>query len=324
MADKITNMALNLKLQRESTWARKISITKQCERVHVMAVGDQVDPLWNKVQPNLKNILKEEADNHWKNIVEPLLNQGETAKLLEACNSDLSWKSIMFSVPKGVLKFAINASIDTLPSFTNLKQWGKRLFDNCPLCKRKGSLLHILNNCQIMLERYLWRHNNIIRILLSTFKDSDIFKQGELKLFADIENATVGGGTIPPNIIVTPQKPDIVIYWPKDKRVILFELTVPFETNIGKAHETKINRYSSLVTDITDNGYECNLIAVEIGSRGLIDTDNKNRLTRLLKQLKTGTKFPHFKGQVSKSALLSSYAIFNSRHEPTWNVQELI
>jgi hypothetical protein len=100
-----------------------------------MAVGDQVDPLWNKVQPNVKHILKKEADNHWKNIVEPLLNQGEMAKLLEVCNADISWKSIMFAVPKGVLKFAINASMDTLPSCANLKQWGKDSSTTVPYVK---------------------------------------------------------------------------------------------------------------------------------------------------------------------------------------------
>ena len=57
-------------------------------------------------------------------------------------------------------------------------------------------------------------------------------------------------------------------------RVILFELSVPFEPNINKAHCTKSDRYSSLVSDINEVGFNCSLVAVEIGSRGLIDTDN--------------------------------------------------
>ena len=36
------------------------------------------------------------------------------------------------------------------------------------------------------------------------------------------------------------------------------------------------------------------------------------------------TKSPYFKVQLSKSALLSSYAIFHSRHELTGSIQELI
>ena len=163
----------------------------------------------------------------------------------------------------------------------------------------------------------MWRHNNIIRIVLGIFRESECFKSGNLEIYADIENNTVGGGTIPPDIIATAQKPDIVLYWRKDKRIILFELSVPFEPNISKAHLTKIDRYSSLVSDICDVGTECSLIAVEIGSRGLIDADNKNRLIRLLKLLKISTKYTEVKNQIS------SYSIYNSRFEPKWSVQNI-
>ena len=145
-----------------------------------------------------------------------------------------------------------------------------------------------LNNCQNMLDRYLWRHNNLIRIFLSVFQESRCFQNSSIQMYADIENYTIGGGTIPPNVIATSQKPDIVLYWPTDKRVILFELSVPFEPNINKAHCTKLDRYSSLVSDIIDAGFDCSLVAIEIGSRGLIDTDNKNRLTRLSKDIQLG------------------------------------
>ena len=118
------------------------------------------------------------------------------------------------------------------------------------------------------------------------------------------------------------KKTDIVLYWPSDKRVIL--LSVPFEPNITKAHTIKQNRYASLVSDIIDNGYECSLYAVEVSSRGLIDTDNKSRMTRLLKHLNIKSKLSELKNQTSKSALISSYAIFNAKSEPTWNITECI
>ena len=143
-------------------------------------------------------------------------------------------------------------------------------------------------------------------------------------MYADLENHTIGGGTIPPNVISTSQKPDIVIHWPTDRRVILFELSVPFEPNIRNAHRTKLDRYSSLVSDIIDAGFDCSLVAIEIGSRGLIDTDNKTRLTRLSKDLQLPIKFSDLKNQLIKSVLMSSYSIFNARHKPSWNVNEII
>ena len=37
----------------------------------------------------------------------------------------LIWKSFMWDIPQGVLKFAINAGINTLSSAKNLKRWQK-------------------------------------------------------------------------------------------------------------------------------------------------------------------------------------------------------
>ena len=124
---------------------------------------------------------------------------------------------------------------------------GRRLFDNCPLCKGKGTL----HNCQNMLDRYLWRHNNLIRIFVSTFQESKLFTVIPIfKCMPIWKIIPLEGGTIPPNVISSSQKPDIVLYWRTEKRVILFELSVPFEPNINKAHCTKSDWYSSLVSDI--------------------------------------------------------------------------
>jgi hypothetical protein len=60
--------------------------------------------------------------------------QGNLFSLLQAESEGITWKSYMWNLPRGVLKFALNASIDTLPTFTNPKKWGKRAFVNCHLC----------------------------------------------------------------------------------------------------------------------------------------------------------------------------------------------
>ena len=48
---------------------------------------------------------------------------------------------------------------------------------------------------------------------------------------------------------------------------------------INKAHCTKTDRYSSLASDIYNAGFNSSLVAVEIGSRCLIDIDNKKKQT---------------------------------------------
>ena len=61
------------------------------------------------------------------------------------------------------MKFVLNASIDTLPQKTNLKQLGKLTNDKC-FCGLSQTLNHVLNCCRICLDqgRYTYRHDNIL------------------------------------------------------------------------------------------------------------------------------------------------------------------
>ena len=62
------------------------------------------------------------------------------------------WKSYMFDMKKGTLKFLLNASIDTLPTDANLVNWNKKTSDKCVQCKCRESTLHILNACKVLLD----------------------------------------------------------------------------------------------------------------------------------------------------------------------------
>ena len=63
------------------------------------------------------------------------------------------WRSYLWDVPQGVLKFAINAGLITLPSLDNLKRWGKRVSNSCPFCGNIQTLLHILSNCDVAFDQ---------------------------------------------------------------------------------------------------------------------------------------------------------------------------
>ena len=47
--------------------------------------------------------------------------QGDYLALIIEEGDCITWKSYMWDVPKSVLKFAINAGVNTLPSHDNLK-----------------------------------------------------------------------------------------------------------------------------------------------------------------------------------------------------------
>jgi hypothetical protein len=116
----------------------------------------------------------------------------------------------------------------------------------------------------------------------------------------------------------TAQRPDLVIVDNSAKSIHIVELTVPLETNIQTAHERKMSKYQNLQSDIIQNGFKCYLNCLEIGSRGLVTTDNVERL-------RTAFRFAGAKltkslvKEISQLALISSYTIWNARNDPQWD-----
>ena len=110
----------------------------------------------------------------------------------------------------------------------------------------------------------------------------------------------------------------LFLYNEKTKKAIIAELTVPFEPNIPKAHEIKQSRYAGLLSDLNRAGVNTSLVCFEIGSRGLITQDNVARIRSILKF--KGVSFKKkISRDISKLALLGSYAIWNSRKEAIWD-----
>ena len=106
---------------------------------------------------------------------------------------------------------------------------------------------HLLSNCKEALDRFEWRHNNILHYLQSLFTSQ---QQEGVEIYADLEGHRVNGVTIPADVAMTAQKPDLVIINRKAKEVKLIELTVPWDTsaNIQAATTRKAERYKELPT----------------------------------------------------------------------------
>ena len=88
--------------------------------------------------------VQDRVDNFWKEKVGLYIMQGDYLALIMEEGNCVTWKSFMWDIPQGVLKFAINAGINTLPTLDNLKRWGKRTNDRCPFCGNIQTLLHVL------------------------------------------------------------------------------------------------------------------------------------------------------------------------------------
>ena len=71
-----------------------------------------------------------------------------------------------------------------------------------------------------------------------------------------------------PHVAFTELRSDITIFSNKLKRVILIELTCPFEENMEAWHNFEVNKYMPLKSVIEYNGWSVDLFAVEVGARG--------------------------------------------------------
>ena len=121
--------------------------------------------------------------------------------------------------------------------------------------------------------------------------------------------------------MTTSQRPDLVIVNEKEKQIIIFELSVPWDSNISSAHIYKVNKYSALKLDLQAAGFDTFIFCCEVSVRGQISKSNKSQLkTFLFKSTDhPKSKFKTFINNISKAALLGSFTIFNARNEPSWN-----
>ena len=243
--------------------------------------------------------------------------QGDFAKLLTEEKENVTWKSIIHNVPRGVLSFALNSTTNTLTTPDNLRRWGKRMVSVCPLCGNHGTLEHILNFCSVSLTqgRYTWRHNSVLNHITNMILQN---KPSNLEVFCDISGFDINGGTIPPDVLVTQSRPDLVLLNRQEKSICLLELTCSFERNSEAANVRKSLRYTSLKSDLEERGYKCFLVPFEVGSRGYIFKSTKSNIFNIFTTMKISANHRHCIKNMSKISLLASYTIFHAYTQPTY------
>ena len=77
-------------------------------------------------------------------------------------------------------------------------------------------------------------------------------------------------------------RPDIVWWDDNLKFLTIFELIIPFQTNIDSALWYKHGKYSDLMQSTIDMGYKFKLVTLEVGSQGLINPSGFAQLKELL------------------------------------------
>ena len=207
-ADPKVQAVLDAKVSRESEWSRKMSLVNAavCEKYVEAAQGND----WLTIKRKIKQTLQSKQRDLWRDKIQSLVFQGDFLKLVALEGGDLTWRSIIFDFPKGVLSFLTRAAINSLPTSDNLKRWGEKLNTQCKLCGNHETLCHILNSCLKALnqERFNYRHDSVINYLVSVIQRE---KKDCIEFYADLPGLTINGGTIPSDNVVTVERPDIVI-----------------------------------------------------------------------------------------------------------------
>ena len=187
--------------------------------------------------------------------------------------------------------------------------WNERKKESdptCPLCNEKPQTLeHILSSCKTALanRRNTWRHNSVldelVRIIQNLMmpesnKSTQKFVTEGVKIYVGSKKST-SHWAIPgqnllglddnwkvsadlpgwcndyPKIISNKGlRPDIVLFSKENSKVILVELTIPFESQQEQSHDYKTSKYEDLKKELEKEGYSITVKAVEIRARGFV------------------------------------------------------
>ena len=121
----------------------------------------------------------------------------------------------------------------------------------------------------------------------------------------------------PPSIWTTSERPDIVIFSPLSKQVIILELTSPAEENMEKWREQKMTKYEKLVEQIRHGtSWKPHLFTVEVGARGFVS----KRACHVWSRLGLSAKDGHtLNKDLSRMAIRCSHFIWICRDTFAWS-----
>ena len=112
---------------------------------------------------DVKSLVSVEENGKLVEHVQTLVKQGKFLELSKYEQNYVTWKSYIYDLPKGTVKWLLNESLDTLLTKVNLKLWGKVTNMKC-FCGQRQTLNHILNCCVVRLNQgsYTYRYDSML------------------------------------------------------------------------------------------------------------------------------------------------------------------
>ncbi|XP_078574196.1 uncharacterized protein LOC144860709 [Branchiostoma floridae x Branchiostoma japonicum] len=208
-------------------------------------------------------------------------------------------------------------------------------------------MAHILSSCKVALAqgRYRWRHDKVLSTIASILeverrkkrhveaKRAPVMafvREGEKSRRPATERAAssilqkarawelkvdLGRRLHFPSVVQTNLRPDAVLWSEEGKKIILIELTVPWEERCEEAHERKASKYHDLLQCCREKGWQSWLFPVEVGCRGFPAQSTWKLLTALGI---TGRARKNAVRSIGETAEAASCWVWRKREEVSW------
>jgi len=244
-----------------------------------------------------------------------------------------TWNRLLLGCNPGQFSFILRAASDTLPTSVNLKRWHIQCGAKCTLCGHsQPTTAHILGGCPVALSQgcFTYRHDKVLHCLatelLMHFDGSSM-----ILLYADLPGMRASDcpqATIPPSLLITSYRPDIVIYNKGNNSIAMLELTCPLDSthHLEAARDRKQGKteYLEILSEFQRMGVDCYYDTLELSVLG-------HYLPPSLTSLKNCVNFIQDEENFSKSncrqilqlaaaiSISSSRRIFLARNSTEWS-----
>ena len=269
---------------------------------------------------------KEILETRNNNLVE-LVQQNQWKKILDESKADSHFIAAIMNLPPHLAKFLVMNLLNIAPCSTNLVKWGKTMDASCKLCNQPFcTTSHILAGCQFALKqhRFTWRHDSLLQCIYIFIKK--MLGRSELELRVDLPTKSYECSdsvqTIPDDIAVVSKRPDISVVDRRNKKLMIVELTAPFDMNLHEWEKTKEAKYrQTLIPAIEESGWKVEFAHLGVGALGTIPRSTKDSFFSIAKFARlivtpSPTEIRSLCLTLSKIAISSSYVIFRERNNP--------
>ena len=165
----------------------------------------------------------------------------------------------------------------------------------------------MLNNCAVArdLRRYNVHHDGVLKEIAAAIQP---YLSPTSVLSVDIHD----NYEFPLHILPTDLRPDIVWWDSRNRSLCLAELTDCFESNFEDAAIRKTAKYTDLVDQANNNGYNTTLLTLQVGSRGVPHYESFSKLATVLHM--STRDLTNLLQCVTRAAILGSFTIWCSRN----------